>query len=239
MDLAPTHQLSSPEGSHAVIDMSNLSFAGVLKAPFNTSGCIVDFFNNSMQSERDDTRLKTAVWQQVSLSCRTLCPILLRQITHNYHRVEGCAPFQSQSVCVALLTHTMCASFAVRSRREPSPHTSKGAARSILDVSSKFKVQCPPSLRPPSDGVPFTSLRYRHPHRFAALRDWPECSRLPPLSLHGPRTWLSLPSSFLEAAGFDPPWARPSDIDGTARIKASIRDYRCVYGALNSRLPAR
>jgi hypothetical protein len=57
----------------------------------------------------DDTRLKTAVWQQVSLSCRTLCPILLRQITHNYHRVDSCAPFQAQSVCVALLTHTMCA----------------------------------------------------------------------------------------------------------------------------------
>ena len=58
MDLAPTHQLSSPEGSHAVIDMSNMSFAGVLKAPFNTSGCIVDFYNNSIQSARDDTRLR-------------------------------------------------------------------------------------------------------------------------------------------------------------------------------------
>ena len=206
--------------------MSNLSFAGVLKAPFNTSGCIVDFYNNSIQSARDDTCLKTAVWQLVSLSCRTLCPILLRQITHNYHRVEGCAPFQSQSVCVALLTHTMCVSFAVRSRREPSPHarTSKGAARSIINVSAQFKVQCPPSLRPPSDGVPFTSLRSRHPRRVAALRDWPECSRLPPLSLYGPRTWLSLPSSLLEAAGFDPLWARPSGINGTARIKASTRD---------------
>ena len=31
MDLAPTHQLSPSEGLHAVIDASNMSFAGVLE----------------------------------------------------------------------------------------------------------------------------------------------------------------------------------------------------------------
>ena len=236
MDLAPTHQLSSPEGSHAVIEMSNLSFAGVLKAPFNTSGCIVDFYNNSMQSARDDTRLKTAVWQQVSLSCRTLCPILLRQITHNYHRVEGCAPFQSQSVCVALLTHTMCASFAVRSRREQSPHTSEGAASSILHVSSRFKEQCSPSLRPPSNGVPSSAsvCRAARPARVlsasTALIIWAQDMVVFAFQFTGG-------SGVRSPVGT--PWARPSGIDGTARIKASTRDYRCVYGALNSRPPTR
>ena len=99
----------------------------------------------------------------------------------------------------------MCASFAVRPRRVQSPHTSQGAVRSILHGSARFKVQCSPSLRPPSYGVPYMPLRYRRPRRFAALCDRPECSRLAPFSHRGPRTWLSLSSSLTGGSGVRSP----------------------------------
>ena len=129
----------------------------------------------------------------------------------------------------------MCASFAVRPRRAQSLHTSQGAVRSILHGSARFKVQCSPSLRPPSYGVPYMPLRYRRPRRFAALCDRPECSRLAPFSHRGPRTWLSLSSSLTGGGGVRSLVGPAFGHRGHAAHRSRpLRDYRCVYGAANS-----
>ena len=61
LSLPPTHQLSPPEGSQAVINMPNVPFAGVLEASFNVTGRSFDIYTGLMQRARDCTRLKAAV----------------------------------------------------------------------------------------------------------------------------------------------------------------------------------
>ena len=99
-DLPPAWQLSPSKGSHATSDHSKMPFAGVLEASSNASWPHFDIYIGLMQSARDSAPLNDAAWQRVSLSCRTPSPILLRQIPHNYHRIEACAPFQAQSARV-------------------------------------------------------------------------------------------------------------------------------------------
>ena len=115
MDPPPTHQLSPFTASHAVIVMSNTPFAGVFEASLHVSGQAFDIFTGLMQSARDCARLKDAAWQQVSLSSRTLCSILLRQIPQNHNGIEARAPLKPTLRLCGFLTHAclclVCSAF--------------------------------------------------------------------------------------------------------------------------------
>ena len=123
MDPPPTHQLSPSTASHAVIVMSNMPFAGVFEASLNVPGHAFDIFTGLMQSARDCARLKDAAWQQVSLSSRTLCSILLRQIPQDHHGTEARAPLKPTLRLCGFLTRAclclVCSAF--RGNPEPTP----------------------------------------------------------------------------------------------------------------------
>ena len=105
MDPPPTHQLSPSMASHAVIVMSNMPFAGVFEASLHVPGHAFDIFTGLMQSARDCARLKDAAWQQVSLSSRTLCSILLRQIPQDHHSIDARTPLKPRPPACGFLTH--------------------------------------------------------------------------------------------------------------------------------------
>ena len=123
MDPPPTHQLSPSMASHAVIVMSNMPFAGVFEASLHVPGHAFDIFTGLMQSARDCARLKDAAWQQVSLSSRTLCSILLRQIPQDHHGTEARAPLKPTLRPCGFLAHAclclVCSAF--RGSPEPTP----------------------------------------------------------------------------------------------------------------------
>ena len=141
MDPPPTHQLSPSTASHAVIVMSNMPFAGVFEASLNVPGHAFDIFTGLMQSARDCARLKDAAWQQVSLSSRTLCSILLRQIPQNHHGTEARAPLKPTLRPCGFLAHAclclVCSAF--RGSPESTPRRRLRASYSTdFDDSSRY-----------------------------------------------------------------------------------------------------
>ncbi len=142
MDPPPTHQLSPSTASHAVIVMSNMPFAGVFEASLNVPGHAFDIFTGLMQSARDCARLKDAAWQQVSLSSRTLCSILLRQIPQNHHGIEARAPLKPTLRPCGFLTHAclclVCSAF--QGNPEPTPRRGPIASYSTdFDDSWRYR----------------------------------------------------------------------------------------------------
>ena len=111
----PACQLSPFKGSSRVIGNSKTSFLCVVEASFTTSGLNLDINSTWVQSARDCTRLLAAARQQVKLSSRTLCPILLRQIPQNHHRIDARTPLKPRAHACGFLT--LALSRRVQSRR--------------------------------------------------------------------------------------------------------------------------
>ena len=74
-------------------------------------------------SARDCTRLLAAARQQVKLSSRTLCPILLRQIPQDHHSIDARTPLKPRPPACGFLTHgcqcLVCSAFWAAA--EPAP----------------------------------------------------------------------------------------------------------------------
>jgi hypothetical protein len=221
MDLPHAYQLSPPKCSQAVIAMSNVPFAGVLEASFNVTGRSFDIYTGLMQSARDCACSKAAVRQQVSRSCRTLRPILLRQIPPNHHRIEACALLKPTLRPCGLLTFAclrlICSALW-------------GGAES----TRRRRLRAPYSTEP--DGS------WRHPRLLRKLRTtyWPTftigdvdeerarstCCGSPPIACSSApslraRTGVLASSIILEAGEFDSPLVHPSGLDYSVHCAAS------------------
>ena len=85
-------------------DSSKMSFVCVLEVSFTATGLNLDMNSSWVASARDCTRLLAAARQQVSLSCRTLCPILLRQIPQNHHGIDARTPLKPRPCACGFLT---------------------------------------------------------------------------------------------------------------------------------------
>ena len=119
-----------------------MPFAGVFEASLNVPGHAFDIFTGLMQSARDCARLKDAAWQQVSLSSRTLCSILLRQIPQNHHGIEARAPLKPTLRPCGFLTHAclclVCSAF--QGSPEPAPRRGPIASYSTdFDDSWRYR----------------------------------------------------------------------------------------------------
>ena len=152
MDLPPACQLSPSTASHVVLGMSSVPFAGVCEAFFTAAGHTFDIYTGWMQRARDCARLKDAARQQVNLSCRTLCPIFLRQIPQNHHGIEACAPLKPTLHPCGFLTHAclclVCSAFW--GSAEPTPRRRLRASYSTDSDDSSSYPRLTRELRMPS-----------------------------------------------------------------------------------------
>ena len=75
------------------------------EASFTATGLHLDINSTWLQSARDCPRLLAAARQQVRLSSRTLCPILLRQIPQDHHSIDARTPLKPRPPACGFLTH--------------------------------------------------------------------------------------------------------------------------------------
>ena len=83
----------------------------------------MDINSSWVASVRDCTRLLAVARQQVSLSSRTLCPILLRQIPQNHYGTDARASLKPRPRACGFLTHDcmflVCSTLGANA--EPTP----------------------------------------------------------------------------------------------------------------------
>ena len=122
MGLPPACQLSPSKCSNPVIVNCKTSFSCVVEALFDLQASTSETFV-FMTKARDCARWLTAAWQQVSLSSRTFCPMCLRPIRQNHHRIESRTP--PKPMCGPLAHACMCV-LAVLLRRGQCRHLNRG-----------------------------------------------------------------------------------------------------------------
>ena len=123
MDLDTACQFSSSKGSNPVNGNWKVSFLYVVEASFTATGLDLD---DKLDLVAKCTRLHSfaaAARQQVKLSSRTLCPILLRQILQNHHGIDARTPLKPRPRACGFLTHDcqclVCSAFWASA--EPAP----------------------------------------------------------------------------------------------------------------------
>ena len=116
-------QFSSSKGSIPVNGNSKVSFLYMVEASCTATSLNLRINSTSVASARDCTRLLAAARQQVSLSSRPLCPILLRQIPQNHHGIDARTPHEPRPRACGFLTHDchclVCTAFWASA--EPTP----------------------------------------------------------------------------------------------------------------------